>query len=731
MNNQASNNFRNEHSNNSITPFFPYQNTFRHDDEGDEWNPKELLDLLRRRALVIIGVSTTVMLGVAINLILNPKPVKYESSFQMLVEPENHSNQVADILEDFNPLSNKSALDTLDYESQILVLKSPELVNKSINKLKDFYPEIDYEYLMNGLAIVRLGETKILEIRYRSEDPLESKAVLEQIARDYLQYSLEKRQTRINLGLQYIDREIPVLQGRVDQIQKEFQLFQQRYNFITPELISQQVDGRTATLVERQQELGRQIAQARVNLDFVQSEEGTRTVLESYPVYQELNNELRQLNLEIAKTSTLLQDDNPRMITLRERRDKLVPIIQEESERYILTKRAEAVSALRSLQVNMEELQKSQQILALQHQQLPDLLRQYTEIQRKLKIATESLIRFLSTRESLQIQNSQAEIGWQLIQLPDLPEKPVVSSTLIRDIILGAAGSIFLGIAAASLVEKLDHTYHNAWNLKERVKLPLLGNIPFKKELTTLKPEDEPEDEMFVLSDPSPKTTTQTATIRKPRYYGYSTNFLEAIRVLYTNIQLLNSDSQIRSISVTSAMPGDGKSTIAFYLAEIATAMGKRVLLVDADMRRASIHNLSKLDNLWGLSSLITSNLPVEQVVKELPSMKGLSIITAGPTPPDCAKLLSSAKMKRLMADLYKEFDLVIYDLPPVVGLADASLIAPETDGLLLIARIEKTDRSVFERALADLKQAPINILGVVANGQKGNVTDYYYYTSN
>lgn len=712
-----------DNSNNSA-PFFQNQPVPWNEEQGEEWKYQEFLGLLQRRVVVIVGVATTVMIGVVINLILNPKPSEYESVFQMLVEPVTDDTKVVDIVKDAN--TNTSTKSTLDYDSQILVLKSPQLIAGSINQLVKDYPYINYNYLIKSLNIVRIGETKILQVSYRSKNPLESQAVLEKLSQEYLDYSQEKRQTRLRQGIQFIDKELQPLRNRVEQIQRELQIFRQKYNFDSPESRAELIAGQIADLAKQKQTLELQLEQARANSAFLQSEEGKKAVLDSYPVYQALNSELRQLDIQLATTSVLLQDENPNMITLKEKRQKLVPIIEQESERYIQTKRAEATSALKSLKVNQQALEKSQQILEEQRQQLPILSRRYTELQRTLQIATESLNRFLSTRENLQIQISQTEMGWQLIKKPDLPTIPVVSSSIIRDVILGFAVSISSGIGAAFLLEKLDHTYHNARSLKDRVKIPLLGTIPFDNELYTGQSQAiKPQSPIIKLSDSLPENLTGVVTVAEKDYSKYSTQFVEALRVLYTNIQLLNSDRRIRSITVSSAMPGDGKSTIAFYLAQIATAMGQKVLLVDTDLRQPKIHTLSNLNNLWGLSSLITSNLPMEEVVRPLPTMSELSIVTAGPVPPDAAKLLSSEKMKRLMTDFQNSFDLVIYDTPPLVGLADASLVAPQTDGILMIVKIDQTERFVFERAVADLKFAPINLLGIVANGQKGNFSSY------
>ena len=207
-----------------------------------------------------------------------------------------------------------------------------------------------------------------------------------------------------------------------------------------------------------------------------------------------------------------------------------------------------------------------------------------------------------------------------------------------------------------------------------------------------------------------------------------SSKFLEALRVLHTNIQLLSSDEPIRSIVISSATPAEGKSTIAFHLAQTAAAMGQRVLLVDADLRRPRIHSLSNLNNLWGLSSIISGSMPVETAIRQMPSMSELSVITAGPIPPDPTKLLSSQKMKQLITDFHSSFDLVIYDAPPLVGLADASLLASHTDGIVLVARMHKTDRSMLAQALDSLKMTRSNILGMVLNWHKSNGLGYYNY---
>ncbi|MEO1765111.1 MAG: CpsD/CapB family tyrosine-protein kinase, partial [Cyanobacteria bacterium J06629_18] len=157
--------------------------------------------------------------------------------------------------------------------------------------------------------------------------------------------------------------------------------------------------------------------------------------------------------------------------------------------------------------------------------------------------------------------------------------------------------------------------------------------------------------------------------------------------------------------------------------------VGLKVLLVDTDMRNPSIHKMADLTNLWGLSSLISGDFSVEQAIQKIPNSQ-CSVITAGMRPPDTIKLLSSEKMKRIMMQLQVEYDLVIYDAPPLSGLADASIVATHTDGVVAVARIDKTNKTTFSKALDGLKISPINVLGIVANSDKHKYKGYdkYYY---
>ncbi|WP_152592420.1 GumC family protein [Nostoc sphaeroides] len=722
MENSSSRSSSSDRNNNSVPPFPQNQPVPWAEEQGDDRGFQVFLSVLQRRAPVMIGVTIAIMTIVVISLVLNRKPPEYEGSFQLLVEPVNDDTKAVDVIKDSN-----SQMSSLDYESQIQVLKSPELMRSTVRQLQVSYPEISYNSLLESLKITRLGETKIIQVRYGSTNLKQTQVVLERIAENYLDYSQIRRQTKLRQGLQFVEKQLPFTQNRVDQLQKELQLFRQKYSFNDPETEGSQITSQTIELSQKRQAIDLQLAQARANFAILQGENGATTTLNTAPLYQQLITQIRELDVQIATESTRFQDRNPTIQTLKEKRASLLPLLRQEAQRLLGVKFAELATQLQTLEVQSQELTKIEQKLAQRRKQLPLLTRQYADLQRKLQFANENLNRFLSTRENIQIQISQTELGWQLLQVPTTPDIPIYSFNIQRNLLVGLFLSILSGIGIVLLIEKLDNSYHSVDELKTKLKQPLLGNIPFEKQVKT-KQNRTFNQTIPLVNIPNyfDRGIAELGVLPAQEFGDSSTNFSEALRVLNTNIQLLSSDRPIRSIVISSAMAGDGKSTVALHLAKIATAMGQRVLLVDADLRKPTIHDLLDLNNLWGLSNLISTNLPVGEVIRQLPSISQLSVITAGPIPPDPTKLLSSEKMKQLMADFHNSFDLVIYDVPPLVGLADASLIAPHTDGILIVVSIHKTNSSMLKVALDNLKISRLNILGIVGNAQKSTINSYY-----
>jgi len=201
----------------------------------------------------------------------------------------------------------------------------------------------------------------------------------------------------------------------------------------------------------------------------------------------------------------------------------------------------------------------------------------------------------------------------------------------------------------------------------------------------------------------------------------------EQYRTVRTNIEYSAIDKDMKSILVTSATPGDGKSTTSCNLAIVFAQQGKKVLLIDSDLRKPTIHKKFFIHNHIGLSSVLTRKKAVEEAVVHT-SIENLFILTSGPTPPNPAELLTSKAMENLFGKLYQEFDVIILDTPPVLAVADAQILSKHADGVILVVSSGKTETEQGKKAKQLLLSANAPLLGVVLNNKKQEKNDHYYY---
>ena len=714
--------------------------------EQDELNLRHLLSVVRRRAVVIAGV--TIAVTSAISFWTFSQTPKYEGKFQLLVEPVTEEGNLDKLTQ--VPGVSESPGSILDYDTQIEVLRSPNLMAPILEEIEKQYKDVSYDSLIGSseLNIERLEETKILEVRYRDTDPKKVRFVLHQVARGYLRYSLQERQINLKKGIQFVEGQLPQLRDRVDKLQGQLQAFRQQNNLLDPETQSQQLSTRVSAIEQEQLQTQVGLREARSLYTTISSQLGlspnealATAALSEAPRYQELLNKLQEVEAKIATELSRFTEESPPVQALRNQQRNLLPLLEQESQRVLganlsqvdvsndspnsirleLTQQlVDATNQIQVLQVRQNAIAQAERSLNLQVKQMPVIARQYTDLQRELNVATESLNRFLGFREGLQIEVAQKSLPWQIILKPQEPQFPISPKT-DRNILLGAIAGLLLGIGAALLVERLDNVFHSPDELKDRTKLPLLGVIPYNKQIKVITP-------VITVAEmvPAEDSTIEKKNRRKPQWYTASP-FLESFRSLHTNIRFLGSDTPIHSIVISSATPADGKSTIAVHLAQAAAAMGQRVLLVDADLRRPQVHNILGLENKVGLSNVIATGITAKQAIQRLPMWDHLYVLTAGQLPPDPTRLLCSRKMQYLMDQFHAVFDLVIYDTPPTLGLADGRLLAAHTDGVVMVAGLGRTDRSVLMQALDGMKVSKATVLGIVANGVKGYTTSSYY----
>lgn len=303
----------------------------------------------------------------------------------------------------------------------------------------------------------------------------------------------------------------------------------------------------------------------------------------------------------------------------------------------------------------------------------------------------------VQTYEKMRLSAAQTMDSVTLFEPAQPPSAPVRPKPLNTAAVAATAGLV-AAIALAFLVEYLDDTVKTPDEVRDSLGLGTLGAIPAM---------NENGNELIVIDDPS-------------------SPIMEAFRKVRTNLWFASVDHPLRTILVTSPSPVEGKSFISANLAAAIAQSGKRVILVDADLRRPRLHRLFKIRPESGLTqSLLDGNL--QHHLLESP-VENLLLLPAGPLPPNPTELLASQRMADALDELGRLADVVVVDTVPVLPLADALVLAPKADGVVLVMEAGKTRRAAARQAVESLAHAGANLVGAVLNKTPGRGSGYYYY---
>lgn len=202
----------------------------------------------------------------------------------------------------------------------------------------------------------------------------------------------------------------------------------------------------------------------------------------------------------------------------------------------------------------------------------------------------------------------------------------------------------------------------------------------------------------------------------------------EHYRTIRTNLEFSSVDQELKTILITSSGPGEGKSMTTANLAVVYAQQGKKVLLIDADLRKPTVHYTFRMDNLRGLSNILVNNMKLEDATYSS-SVDNLDVITSGPIPPNPSELLGSKRMRSFINEANQLYDMILFDTPPVLAVADAQILANLVDGVVLVVRSKQTEYEAAIKAKEALEPAQAKLLGTVLNDrEKTNVNYYYYY---
>ncbi len=709
--------------------------------------------IARRKHWLVIGVLSG--LAVAGALSLRQTPV-YSSSMQLLIESiyqgkgQSNTKQTDEITD-----SNVQ----VDSATQISFLQSSGLIKKAMQDLKGEYPEFDPEnagsvaLFKTKLAVTQLSAaakkgdpTKIFQISYQSDNAVKSQKVLNALQKVYLDYNREQQELRLTKGLGFINQQLPEVGRKLQQSESKLENFRRSQDLIDPKLEAQRQSEMLSKTEQEIQTNASQIRDLRSRQASLQQQlptglDQTQVMarLTQSSRYQSLLSEIQKTELALVQQRLRFKDETPYIKQILDQRQQQMSLLQVESQRVLggsaaigegallqagqltpqdinsMTQLADAGVALQAAEARYYGLTQGAAQLRESMKRFPQVLAEYGRLEPEVELNRDTLRQLLKARQELGMEIARGSFDWQIVEEAQLGFKTNPPAT--QSLLLGAIAGLFLGGIVAFARESADDAVHTSDDLKRQLPVPLLGMVPTYS--------DMPKN----MSVPFGRSATAPSAPMMQQFVHWQP-FRESLDLVYQNLQLLNSDGGIKSVVVTSALAGEGKSTFALGLAISAARLHRRVLLIDGDLRSPSLHTMLGLPNQVGLANLLADDSPIPMIQNNTDESEygNLAVLTAGTGSIDPAKLLSSQRLRRLISTFEKAYDLVIVDAPPMLGMVDTMLLSSRCSGVVMVGRIGKVTRSEITQAAQNLGQ--LNLIGVVANDVPAKVLSPAYETA-
>jgi capsular exopolysaccharide synthesis family protein len=636
------------------------------------------------------------------------------------------------------PLTDKSNL--LQTESE--VIRSIPLVRETATALyltDEKGAPIEAEQIVkNRLNVKSLPGADVLLISYQGSDPEESADVVNKLMIFYIENNLLVNRTQVAAAREFISQQLPKAEASVRQAERGLREFKEQNKVVALEeeaksaveviagLENQiirtqaQLADATARSAELRNKVG-QNSQEAIAVSSLNQSAGVREVLQ----------ELQKVEAQLAVDMTRFQEVHPAIAELKDKRAALKALLKERVAESMgspktvpqadlqigETKEKLAEDLVKSevercgLAGEVERLSRTLAIYKERVNILPKLEQDQRQLQRKLEAAQSTYEMLLKKLEEVRLAETQNIGNARILEPASVPEKPLIGKKAIL-LALGSLLGVLLSTATVVILEIRDTSIKTLKEVKDVFGYTLLVTIPFfgKKALDRGNEKEWPVPNIPVIDTPHSPIS-------------------EAYRMLQANLKFLSSDKPLKVIVVTSSVAKEGKSTVSANLAAAMAQLGRRVLLVDADMRHPLQHLIWELINAVGLSNAIVGQADFKTAATEV--MPNLDVLTAGVVPPSPLALLDSKRMASLIEYFSENYDFVIVDAPPLVLAADALTLGKMADGVLLVVRPAVVDYNSAAVAKEYLQRSGQNVLGLVANALivEKESDSYFYYT--
>jgi len=662
--------------------------------------------IIRIRKTVILAVF--LLVAITTTLVTFVLPESFASTVRMKVEKD--APDVGGLAGDrvaagFDPYWVQDQFETIQSKSILY----PVITNLSLNKrwaekLKeetDLRTEMTYLMLKNKIDVHQSRNTSLIEVKVFSDDRNEAAVIANEIASVYRDHRKEQRTGVKTRGIRVLEQELEKRVADVTNAQARVDFLKTQYN------ISDEDSGGTSKTfepdnlrkieglrIEAQNEFTK-IDTVFTNLSALSRVDLKKAILTLNPdtTLLELLNRESLAEENMAKLMETYGTDHPEVKVTRAVLEKTGKLIDARLDGILIglkTKRDSERAALDKLRLEANANMTNIMMKAIER-------RSYFQAKRDLEN-----LEYIKDKLQMRVIQEQVEAATPSSLTVDVldPAEPglrPVKPNKVVNIALGVIIGLVIGVGLAFFIEYLDTSVKTIDDVERALQAPVLGVIPQNVGSLVEEGPDSPHS--------------------------------EAYRVLRTNIMFSQKDPKLNTVTIVSGGAGEGKSTTIFNLATIFAQNGQRVLIVDSDLRRPSIHKLLKVSNSIGLTNFLLKQNTLEEVIQTTP-LATLDFLPSGKMPSSSMGVLSSSQMKELIRELKRRYDWVFFDSPPIMGVSDASILASEVDMVLQVIQYRRYPQPMTIRAKQMIEKVGGNLLGIVLNNiNMASDENYYYYS--
>ena len=705
----------------------------------------ESFRVLLKRKWIIVGVLSTIFSIVAIAS-LRMTPIYEASGTIQINKPDANLNFQN------SATFNVDYYDPTELETEIKILQSDLLATQVIRELNlDRGPELNGQAppspqsidlapdplqsdparasaavgsFKSNLKVALSQNTRIIEVHYRSPDPQMAANVVNTLMQTYVENNYKARFESTMQASDWLTKQLVDLQMKVETDEEKLVRYQKEHEILGTDekqnIIMSKLDELNKALTEAESD--RMDKEALYRL--VESGDPDAIAASSSSVTQGPNSQsasvlldnLRtkqvDLKIQVADLSTQFGPSYPKLTQLNNQLKEVDAQIQAEMKKIAATLRGQYTTALQRENMLHAALEKQKQ----EANKLNESAIEYSMLKRDVDASRQLYEGLLEKLKEAGVAAGLKSNNFRIVdnaRPPAGPIEPDIPRNLLFGLVLGLAS----GVGLAFVLEALDSTVRTTEQAQMISGLASLGMIPLGSKST--REGSNPKRLVLTTSKEAVELVTQV----RPQ-----SQMAESYRALRTSLLLSSLGAPPKVIMITSALPQEGKTTTSINTAVVLAQKGVRVLLIDGDLRRPSIHKTLGMGPHSGLSNVLTGSTTLDEAIVRTTLLPNLFVLPAGTPPPNPAELLASSNMRDVLLQLREQYDHIVIDTPPSLSVTDAVVLSPRADAVILVIRSGQTSKQALRRSRDILFQVNAKLVGVLLNAVDLTSPDYYYY---